>query len=326
MIYVAGLESTPSLALVTHQYTLTISMTGSGTVAPAVGTHTYIEGTVVQLACANAVGSKFSKWTGDSVEDTASMSTQIEMDSDKDITVVFEEIYTLTINSSSGGTTNPTAGTVKEYAKNSVVTIKAIAQDGYSFAGWSGGSDSTSNTITITMDGDKTMLATFSEEAEESNTSKLLYLNTLKKKAYWNVDGKWTFFATIMHGLLSDLDKDHHQQYLNQERHGETALHALGSVVPHDSHKELSDIGTNTHAQIDSHIGSTSNPHSVTAVQAGAIPVDSDSSLPVASASNRSTFFVIPGTVGPPAVVDKLYYCRSTDGGTTFEWKEVSLV
>ncbi len=40
------------------------------------------------------------------------------------------------------------------------------------------------------------------------------------------------------------------------------------------SHTELSDIGTNTHGQIDSHLGSTSNPHGVTAAQAGAVPND----------------------------------------------------
>lgn len=38
------------------------------------------------------------------------------------------------------------------------------------------------------------------------------------------------------------------------------------------SHTSLTDKGTNTHAQIDTHIGSTSNPHSVSAAQAGAAP------------------------------------------------------
>lgn len=37
------------------------------------------------------------------------------------------------------------------------------------------------------------------------------------------------------------------------------------------SHTSLTSIGTNTHAQIDSHISSTANPHSVTAAQASAI-------------------------------------------------------
>lgn len=41
------------------------------------------------------------------------------------------------------------------------------------------------------------------------------------------------------------------------------------------SHTNISDIGTNTHTQIDSHISSTSNPHSVTATQVGALPTSS---------------------------------------------------
>lgn len=37
------------------------------------------------------------------------------------------------------------------------------------------------------------------------------------------------------------------------------------------NHSDLSGVGTNTHAQIDTHIASTSNPHSVTAAQVGAL-------------------------------------------------------
>jgi hypothetical protein len=43
-------------------------------------------------------------------------------------------------------------------------------------------------------------------------------------------------------------------------------------VVPENiNHQSLSGAGTNTHAQIDAHLVSTSNPHSVTAAQVGAI-------------------------------------------------------
>jgi len=39
-------------------------------------------------------------------------------------------------------------------------------------------------------------------------------------------------------------------------------------------HTLLTNIGTNTHSQIDSHLSSSSNPHSVTAAQAGAVGND----------------------------------------------------
>lgn len=43
----------------------------------------------------------------------------------------------------------------------------------------------------------------------------------------------------------------------------------LATVATSGAHSDLSSVGTNTHAQIDAHIASTSNPHSVTATQVG---------------------------------------------------------
>jgi hypothetical protein len=56
------------------------------------------------------------------------------------------------------------------------------------------------------------------------------------------------------------------------------------------SHTKLSDVGTNTHAQIDSHLASTANPHSVTKAQIGLGNVDntSDSSKPVSTAQQTA--------------------------------------
>lgn len=72
------------------------------------------------------------------------------------------------------------------------------------------------------------------------------------------------------------------------------------------SHTALTDIGTNTHAQIDTHVASTSNPHSVTATQVGLGNVDNTSDSTKNSASvaltnktidgNSNTLTVLAGT------------------------------
>ncbi len=55
-------------------------------------------------------------------------------------------------------------------------------------------------------------------------------------------------------------------------------------------HTKLSNIGTNTHAQIDSHVASTSNPHGTTKAQVGLANVDntSDASKPVSTAQQTA--------------------------------------
>ena len=56
------------------------------------------------------------------------------------------------------------------------------------------------------------------------------------------------------------------------------------------NHTALSNIGTNTHAQIDTHIASTSNPHSVTKTQVGLSNVDntSDANKPISTATQTA--------------------------------------
>lgn len=68
----------------------------------------------------------------------------------------------LTITAGSGGTTDPSPDTYT-YDEATEVTIRAIPNSGYTFSGWSGDASGTTNPITITMDSDKSITASFAK-------------------------------------------------------------------------------------------------------------------------------------------------------------------
>jgi cellulose 1,4-beta-cellobiosidase len=68
--------------------------------------------------------------------------------------------FSLTVGASGKGTTDLTAGG-HTYKSGSKVTIKATPDAGYEFAGWSGAFTGNTNPLTITIDGNKTLTATF---------------------------------------------------------------------------------------------------------------------------------------------------------------------
>lgn len=69
----------------------TLEMEGEGFVAPALGAHSYVAGSVVNIAASPAIGWEFSGWVGD-VADLWFEETNIVMDSDKMIYAFLGEV------------------------------------------------------------------------------------------------------------------------------------------------------------------------------------------------------------------------------------------
>ena len=138
-----------------NQYELNVATVGNGTAAPNSGTYDY--GTVVTLTATADLGSTFLDWSGDLISTTNPVT--LTMDSNKFITATFSlNQYELNVATVGTGTAAPNSGT---YDYGTVVTLTATADLGSTFIDWSGDVISTSNPITVTMDSDKAITATF---------------------------------------------------------------------------------------------------------------------------------------------------------------------
>ena len=141
------------------EYILTITQTAGGTItASPVGPYHY--GDEVTLTAAASTGYTFTGWTDDLSGTTT--PTTITLDGDKTVSATFEQnLVSLTITQSTGGTI--TASPVGPYHYGDMVQLIATADSGYSFTSWTGDASGITSPVTITLDGDKTVSATFEQ-------------------------------------------------------------------------------------------------------------------------------------------------------------------
>ena len=156
-------DKTVTATFTLNTYTLTTATTGNGSGSvdrqPLGSSFNY--GSVVTLTTSANNGSHFSGWSGN-----ASGTNQVitvTMDGDKSITATFTlntySLHTATTGNGSGTVSNDPAGSTFNYG--TVVILTATHATGSSFTGWSGNSNSANPVITVTMDGDKSITATF---------------------------------------------------------------------------------------------------------------------------------------------------------------------
>jgi uncharacterized protein (TIGR02145 family) len=141
-------------------YTLTVinnPSVGGRTTHDRITTHD--TGAVVTVTAMPNDGYRFDRWSGMSTSTNPTVT--VTMNGDKTLTAHYVCIYTLTvINSPSIGGKTTHNGTTT-YDSGTVVTVKAVRNYGYRFDKWSGASISTDSTITVTMNGDKTLTACY---------------------------------------------------------------------------------------------------------------------------------------------------------------------
>lgn len=145
-----------------EEYTLTINTEGEGTVDIEPDEEKYEEGTEVELEAIPDDGWEFDEWSGD-IEETEEEIT-VTMDNDKNITAHFGahfgEEYNLEIFKHGEGEiiVDPEQD---KYSKGKEVNVEAIPADGWSFEGWTGKKESSSEEIEILIQDDSVLIASF---------------------------------------------------------------------------------------------------------------------------------------------------------------------
>ena len=147
------------------EYTLALNTVDSGTVISDPAQSTYHYGDVVTLTAIPTTGWHFAGWSGDL--NSADNPETLTMDGHKIVTATFSltppTTYTLDVNVEGQGTTMPTVGS-HSYISGTDVTVEAMPDDGWHFAGWNGNLSGTTNPVTLTMDADKIITATFAQD------------------------------------------------------------------------------------------------------------------------------------------------------------------
>ena len=142
---------------------VSVNPSAGGAVTKSPDKTEYIDGELVALTAEANPGYEFDHWGGDISGTNATVN--VTMNADKNIVAYFNQIqYTLTLNS------NPAAGgsisknpDKTSYTHGEEVTLTVAANAGYSFDQWSGDASGSTSSVTVTMDGNKSVTANYNQ-------------------------------------------------------------------------------------------------------------------------------------------------------------------
>jgi uncharacterized repeat protein (TIGR02543 family) len=143
-----------------NEYDLTV-VSDHGTVVADPEQTTYHLGDIVQLTATPDTGWNFANWSDDATGTDNPLT--IIITGDMTVTANYTLIpYTLTVTSDHGTVTKSPEQTTYTYGQE--VQLTATADPGWTFVGWSGAATGAANPVTITITGDMTVTANYSQD------------------------------------------------------------------------------------------------------------------------------------------------------------------
>ncbi len=142
-----------------NAYTLGVTVVGNGSVAKNPDQPTYNHGTSVTLTGTPQQFHHFVSWSGDTTTTTNPLT--IIMTRNRTVTATFAiDQYTLTVNAGANGTVTKIPNQPL-YDHGSTVQLDAVPNTGFELIGWGGAASGSTDPLSVLMDGNKTISATF---------------------------------------------------------------------------------------------------------------------------------------------------------------------
>ena len=140
--------------------TLTVTTVGNGSVGKSPNQIAYLNGAIVTLTASPSVGWSFANWSGDA-SGTAN-PTIVNMTSNKSVTATFtQNVYTLSVTIAGQGSVNP--NNTGPYHYGDAVQLLAVPATGWAFNHWSGDLNGPANPGTLTINGNSSVTANFTQ-------------------------------------------------------------------------------------------------------------------------------------------------------------------
>jgi uncharacterized repeat protein (TIGR02543 family) len=155
-------DTTITATFTQDEYTLTVDTVGDGSVDVDPEQTTYVYGDVVTVTATADTGWSFAGWSGDVTSSDNPLEHTIQ--DDTTITATFtQDEFSLTVDTVGDGSVDIDPEK-SAYNYNEVVTLTADPDPGWTFAGWSGDETSSDNPLDVTILGDTTITATFTQD------------------------------------------------------------------------------------------------------------------------------------------------------------------
>jgi uncharacterized repeat protein (TIGR02543 family) len=142
------------------RYVLQVDVGNGGSVLREPEQTTYAYGQQVTLSAVSDPGYVFVGWDGDLAGDDN--PTTLVMDGDKQVAARFVRLHTFMVNADGRGDVRLTPDIeTRMYIHGTQVTLEAVPDLGWHFAGWSGDLDGAENPTSITVEDDMSITARF---------------------------------------------------------------------------------------------------------------------------------------------------------------------